>query len=848
MENSIETFPQACFYHRHHHNNSPALTISLAEIIHLPEEVSSGSKAALYISRDRHSRSNSRLYNSTDDDEERVVYRGHPARRPVPEVGWQFRRRDSSDLSSQPLSAPSGLEAQKADNFRRFYRAVVSPTHVRVTAGGRIVPNTRAPPQPMFSWNEQTHVFGTTTKPLRCKTGDEFDQQAPWLQGVRLDMTEPIVHLRDSYAAIPRATLFSPAIQAVTLKTEQGIGASQKNIVDDHRASNSAATTASEQDEHPSSPAEEITISPPYQFDTSKPFLYNGQWVYPMPPGFQPPVLPFNLLGNVNPMQPQFISQGQAGMYFPQQLQFSTPNVASSFPMLSTTQRLLNLPGFAPVMLPSGSPQTFQSPCRPFPAGPLPGSPTTEQQVQALQQHIKHLENQLENNKHQIDEAHVIAQREMARSQIAALLFQSTINEQAHHLQGTKAQVPRPSNGSTGAESLVGLGLHSTQQEINSPGAAYIVSRKLGSICEPNAEPNQSTAITQPLGQLTSRSFTGPIANEASAPPKPEIRKRLSAAAAMAPPFLPRNLKASSDISGDSFPAKDPTTVHPKSPAGVKGSQKNTDTQHALASTTKASDRKLPFPHQSIDKEVLSMPKPQTMRNIVRTDPFDLIPAALQSFNAHPFATGTGPTDPSMSHGLGDPVPYLYGFPPSGMTFEKASSSELQYSRKLTEDEQRARHLYWGKAPREALKGLPKFDGRDFYPPSPVKKPAAKSFESEFASSTKLYPQGTQDWQPTPNYRERIAVLRPSSLNEAAKEYGATTSRPPAPVLRHKYSWEKLLEKGDDDTASVNSWGVPKSVEEESFTRPTSRPTSLRGKKSSPRRYEIPNTHPALSR
>ena len=68
------------------------------------------------------------------------------------QIQWQLRRREVSSDYQQPRSAPSGIAAQQVENFQRFYRAVVSPTHVRVTAGGRIVSNTRAiaPPQPIF--------------------------------------------------------------------------------------------------------------------------------------------------------------------------------------------------------------------------------------------------------------------------------------------------------------------------------------------------------------------------------------------------------------------------------------------------------------------------------------------------------------------------------------------------------------------------------------------------------------------------------------------------------------------------------------------------------------------------
>lgn len=52
---------------------------------------------------------------------------------------------------------------------------------------------------------------------------------------------------------------------------------------------------------------------------------------------------------------------------------------------------------------------------------------------------------------------------------------------------------------------------------------------------------------------------------------------------------------------------------------------------------------------------------------------------------------------------------------------EAGNTNAYTYGRDLTEDELRARHMYWGKAPHHLQKGLPKFDGKDFYPPSPVK-------------------------------------------------------------------------------------------------------------------------------
>lgn len=63
-------------------------------------------------------------------------------------------RSESDDVQPQPVRPPPDLNAQKSEGFQRFYRAVVSPTHVRVTAGGRIVPNNRGTSSPTTKWEK----------------------------------------------------------------------------------------------------------------------------------------------------------------------------------------------------------------------------------------------------------------------------------------------------------------------------------------------------------------------------------------------------------------------------------------------------------------------------------------------------------------------------------------------------------------------------------------------------------------------------------------------------------------------------------------------------------------------
>lgn len=60
-----------------------------------------------------------------------------------------FARREGIHPYGQPRNAPAGARAQSDEGFARFLKQHASPTHQRVTAGGRIVPmeSSSAPPQ-----------------------------------------------------------------------------------------------------------------------------------------------------------------------------------------------------------------------------------------------------------------------------------------------------------------------------------------------------------------------------------------------------------------------------------------------------------------------------------------------------------------------------------------------------------------------------------------------------------------------------------------------------------------------------------------------------------------------------
>jgi hypothetical protein len=106
-----------------------------------------------------------------------------------------------------------------------------------------------------------------------------------------------------------------------------------------------------------------------------------------------------------------------------------------------------------------------------------------------------------------------------------------------------------------------------------------------------------------------------------------------------------------------------------------------------------------------------------------------------------------------------DTTPYLVGHRPNVHGPDIVHAHEFIYGRELTEDELRARHLYWGNAPQHLLKGLPKFNGKDFYPPSPKKGQSSEESWVSVGSASRLEPQ--QDHAIPQGVSEHVADTDP---------------------------------------------------------------------------------------
>jgi hypothetical protein len=784
---------------------------------------------------------------SPEDQEDVILFRGNLALQSHEQKQmWMLRKRGSSNRSSQPFAAPSGLEAQKADNFRKFYAAVISPTHLRVTAGGRIVPNTRGPPYPPFTWNAEKQFFETTGR----ASGPEVEREKSWLQGSNsnagdphspLGIVRPAVeglfgpplHLhRSTRSAAPNERNCVQSLGDAAPDTTEEIG------TEDIVASNEGDATATQG---------QVKISPPSQFDVFRPFFMNGQPFYPASLGLQVPtnlpILPFNMLGNLNasyqPLLPPYgmtqsaPSQLPAGNFgYPQHLTPDGHQMGQHMPLMQPS-------GFPPPLV---VPQLHAPVGQPFGAVPmmpiasLPDEPVAMHaqviamvnQIQALQQQLRHLENQLQNNKHQIDEQHVIHQQIHVQNQIRAL--QASLNAQIFQ----HALLPPEKYGSSVWNIGVGTMGVSLAPITNTgvvPGKVDAPETSPVSISDHRASAHDQTV----LEDIEIAKFQVPLVGDSqggqsSARPVQTTRKRLSAAAALAPEFQPRSQRSIATQS-DALKAELPITTAAGDPNVLVPSdlRKSAEIQR-LSNATNWST-----PGQWANSALVHGPATplngHTIHHLTKRNPFIHLSAYLQTPVSLNVSAVTGQ---EISPAAGGVNPYLMGYPPPGMTANNIKSADMVYSRELTREELQAREIYWGKAPQALLKGLPKFDGKDFYAPSPEKAPNKASgspkdhhLNSKKRSSYRSNTSSTVSELSSPKFAYNKVIL--SSRRGSKDSQGAFQS-----TNSFKHPIYEAADDGnsspENDAASLDAWGMAKADEEEIFDRSAYQTTSFNSK------------------
>jgi len=620
------------------------------------------------------------------------------------EVQWNFRRRDASDRSSQPHSAPTGITAQQSENFQRFYRAVVSPTHVRVTAGGRIVPNTRTTAPPQFDWNGDKLHF----EPRKPEGELDHHKIHPnsWLQSAshHSGFPPPIPGgFLPSYNLLPRGN--SVAMAAMTSQIQPGplINNNQPPPVNGENATGASAQTAAL--------PQQIKISPPNQFDQTKPFMYNGHLVYPVPPGFQPPPsalpVPISMLGNSS-FLPQTPMPPPTGFY-PPQVPVSLTSMANQFMFPAGQQLPMSMPN---VMQPLENAPSL-TPYIPMPPPMASILDIIKSQIQFLQVSLKQINEKIANNKSQIDETFMEHQRGAILSQIGNM--QAMLEIQLAQDGGSKS-------GLQGEEIQGGLGISMTSSQENTVRST---TSSTSTIAQQSNEASVSVGVQIDSAKATAKTDTTPV--EQNSGEKPAVRtesatkSRLTMAAAMAPPFQPRAQTAITQASQAQL-ANEIQRSAMTSPIENVPFETQAQIESRLLARSSTDWGYSGFSNLAATANV-TLSRTQSVQEPSTQTQHNRQPPVLQKFNTFHGQTNTARTSPSIISP--NAVPYLVGTIPHGIPASQAKSTDLIYSRPLTDDEIRARYLYWGKAPRSVQSGLPKFDGKDFYPPSPIKQDSA---------------------------------------------------------------------------------------------------------------------------
>ncbi|TPX10558.1 uncharacterized protein E0L32_008444 [Thyridium curvatum] len=575
----------------------------------------------------------------------------------LPQAEWMYRGRSGSEIAAtEPLSAPTGLNAQQSEGFQRFYKAVSSPTHVRVTAGGRIVPNHRGPGSP-------TSKRAKDKEPEDEASANDAPQEHPGIsaeQGRSVSMVAIPSHLYPPYhhphfgplnppmpmMPMPMGVSMPPgfpfAAHAPAENTGAASSASMSKEPQNKENDPGQAPALSDADQGDS----KIKISPPEQFDHSKPFLYNGQLMYPMPPSFAPPM-------GMPPMIPQPYIGSPRVPVFPGPVLGPVPPAASAVappPGFGRPHGMLpQFPGMSPGF--PGPVHQMQPPHAP-PISSIRPSDITSKQIESLRQALKYHEDQLQYNKHQIDEKEMDKTIQMLKSQIEhfqTLHRNQLVYEDKYYPKREKTREEMSKSATPTAPAFISSQPGSTEPKLGKKGSRESLRP---------AEGINSSRSNEAALHFSDRGTSSQSGGSQGS-------KAISYDAALAAPFRPRHTIIENHGAGKKDEAMEKRPIASGEQGYKSSSTASTDGCPQISSSDMA------------------------LRNLK--------------------------VDGDTIAG----IPYLIGVLPSGEDLSTTHGQDYIYKRELTQDEERSRFLYWANAPASIRLGLPKFDGKDFYPLSP---------------------------------------------------------------------------------------------------------------------------------
>ncbi|ESZ94727.1 hypothetical protein SBOR_4889 [Sclerotinia borealis F-4128] len=428
-----------------------------------------------------------------------------------------FESRRTFDNQIQPLSAPTSVALHQAENFRRFYRAVVSPTHVRVTAGGRIVPNTRAMAPPSFEHNGDKHSSETPQQTNDIQPNDNSratSSTAGDLQGSGISIGGqglPGVHPVFPGSFLPHYGYFP---QIAANMPGQNFG---------HPGHTQLSHQSANGNENSASSLQPVRVSHPAQFDPTRPYMMvNNQMCFP-PTAFPQPLngFPSGLVGNP-PFSPPMLG-GPPGHHMSHPMHgpvpFPMPPANFPVPMMQHPNGQL----FSMISHQGHTQQASMPPMIPLQMA------SSEQTLQQHRDHLMMLEDHIARQSLQ-SVPYWATQRQILIGEIARMsnLHQSERN-QSRSFQNEQAL------SQTSVDAGSSLDAPSNSNETRSPVVAFSNASTI-------VRSQESSVAYASSAAHTTQSTDSPTVQRATTA-KPGPGSRLPATAAMAPPFQPRGCR-----------------------------------------------------------------------------------------------------------------------------------------------------------------------------------------------------------------------------------------------------------------------------------------------------------------
>ncbi|KAL2195671.1 hypothetical protein P885DRAFT_40084 [Corynascus similis CBS 632.67] len=609
-----------------------------------------------------------------------------PAHDPTRPMEWKYRGRSDTEATAlEPIPAPTGVPAQRDEGFQRFYKAVVSPTHVRVTAGGRIVPNTRGPPSPtsrQASDNSAMDSHGMSDKAASSK---------PSAAPVSIGQPVPVVpHIMAGYPPgfQPIQTPVSFVPMALGTHLHPGFSLSQGAV-------NTAAIApltpdGTLKDMHNTKSVDDDKQGKA-KTSLPEPFYYNGQLMYPIgafPGSMGNQMVPVQMVGIPHGFAPQLPGNFMQS----QPTQPGSAVTGSSY--APSNQSLSGLPPVVNHIVPANA--NFSGTTAP-PISSIKPSDITKKQIASFKQNLKYHEDQLQYNRHQIDEKDMEQRIQIIKGHIQR--FEQTLktqleyeeahfkvtqgkNDKAPSRPGMAAEENKAQSQPLGSTAPLGYGASSTMKGLND------AMDRRGSLAAHGINTNTGESANAVFRSQVESAFLGTNGMSVTA--------GLPSDAAMAPIFQPRSY--ASTWTGSKYAREMKAYAGAETGLFATGS-KSIENMHA-----------------------------GEQRSVSQPFSTSTVPGAHVEGGLHASEdSGRSGSNDSTQQQSNLGVPYLLGTLPKGVNPRTARDQDYVYKRPLTEEERRARFLYWGKAPKSAVRGLPKYDGKHFYPPSPVKERSAET-------------------------------------------------------------------------------------------------------------------------